>query len=78
MHELCVLVLEYTYNSFKLLSSNSIYVLVFTVLIISFYLNQTNDALDVIKKGETSAAIFAPAWNYETHQLPNFQTSQNR
>uniref|UniRef100_A0A7N2MFH3 mannosyl-glycoprotein endo-beta-N-acetylglucosaminidase n=1 Tax=Quercus lobata TaxID=97700 RepID=A0A7N2MFH3_QUELO len=37
----------------------------------------TNDALDVIKKGETSAAIFAPAWNYETHQLPNFQTSQN-
>ncbi|XP_075671601.1 cytosolic endo-beta-N-acetylglucosaminidase 1 isoform X2 [Castanea sativa] len=38
----------------------------------------TNDALDVIKKGETSAAIFAPAWNYETHQLPNFQTSQNR
>ncbi|KAM4104192.1 hypothetical protein ACJW30_06G138200 [Castanea mollissima] len=38
----------------------------------------TNNALNVIKKGETSAAIFAPAWNYETHQLPNFQTSQNR
>ncbi|GMY08305.1 cytosolic endo-beta-n-acetylglucosaminidase 2 [Fagus crenata] len=38
----------------------------------------TNVALDVIKKGETSAAIFAPGWVYETQQRPNFQTAQSR
>lgn len=75
---LYVLVLEYIYNSFKLPSSNSIYVLVFLIPINSFYVHQTNVALDVIKKGETSAAIFAPGWVYETQQRPNFQTAQSR
>lgn len=39
---------------------------------------QTNVALDVIKKDEVSAAIFAPGWLYETKQPPDFQTAQNR
>ncbi|KAK3019522.1 hypothetical protein RJ639_003194 [Escallonia herrerae] len=39
---------------------------------------QTNVALDVIKKDDVSAAIFAPGWVYETKQPPNFQTAQNR
>lgn len=39
---------------------------------------QTNAALDVIKKDNVSAAIFAPAWVYETKQPPDFQTAQNR
>ncbi|XP_057784667.1 cytosolic endo-beta-N-acetylglucosaminidase 1 isoform X2 [Salvia miltiorrhiza] len=38
----------------------------------------TNVALDVIKKGDVSAAIFAPGWVYETQQPPDFQTAQNR
>ncbi|XVF24179.1 hypothetical protein REPUB_Repub13aG0105100 [Reevesia pubescens] len=38
----------------------------------------TNVALDVIKKDDVSAAIFAPGWVYETNQPPNFQTAQNR
>nr|GME12668.1 cytosolic endo-beta-N-acetylglucosaminidase 1-like isoform X1 [Ipomoea batatas] len=38
----------------------------------------TNAALDVIKKDNVSAAIFAPAWVYETKQPPDFQTAQNR
>ncbi|CAI9768282.1 unnamed protein product [Fraxinus pennsylvanica] len=38
----------------------------------------TNVALDVIKKDEVSAAIFAPGWLYETKQPPDFQTAQNR
>ncbi|KAH6773881.1 Glycosyl hydrolase family 85 [Perilla frutescens var. frutescens] len=38
----------------------------------------TNVALDVIKKGSVSAAIFAPGWVYETKQEPNFQAAQNR
>ncbi|KAM7491886.1 hypothetical protein LguiA_034807 [Lonicera macranthoides] len=38
----------------------------------------TNVALDVIKKDDVSAAIFAPGWVYETKQPPNFQTAQNR
>ncbi|RAL52324.1 hypothetical protein DM860_016173 [Cuscuta australis] len=38
----------------------------------------TNVALDVIKKDNVSAAIFAPGWVYETNQPPDFQTSQNR
>lgn len=39
---------------------------------------QTNVALDVIKKNDVSAAIFAPGWVYETKQPPDFQTAQNR
>lgn len=35
-------------------------------------------ALDVLKKDEVSAAIFAPGWVYETKQPPNFETAQNR
>ncbi|KAI3458498.1 hypothetical protein Pfo_015161 [Paulownia fortunei] len=38
----------------------------------------TNVALDVIKKDDVSAAIFAPGWVYETKQAPDFQTAQNR
>lgn len=39
---------------------------------------QTNVALDVLKKGGVSAAIFAPGWVYETNQPPDFETAQNR
>ncbi|XP_076954676.1 cytosolic endo-beta-N-acetylglucosaminidase 1-like [Bidens hawaiensis] len=38
----------------------------------------TNVALDVIKKNDVSAAMFAPGWVYETQQPPDFQTAQNR
>ncbi|KAL0299327.1 UNVERIFIED_CONTAM: Cytosolic endo-beta-N-acetylglucosaminidase 1 [Sesamum radiatum] len=38
----------------------------------------TNIALDVIKKNDVSAAIFAPGWIYETKQPPDFQTAQSR
>ncbi|KAB2011050.1 hypothetical protein ES319_D10G288300v1 [Gossypium barbadense] len=38
----------------------------------------TNVALEVIKKDDVSAAIFAPGWVYETKQPPDFQTAQNR
>lgn len=38
----------------------------------------TNVALDVIRKDDVSAAIFAPGWVYETKQPPEFQTAQNR
>ncbi|XP_010257045.1 PREDICTED: cytosolic endo-beta-N-acetylglucosaminidase 1-like [Nelumbo nucifera] len=38
----------------------------------------TNVALDVLKKNDVSAAIFAPGWVYETKQPPDFQTAQNR
>ncbi|KAL9351893.1 hypothetical protein Peur_054573 [Populus x canadensis] len=38
----------------------------------------TNVALDVLKKANVSAAIFAPGWLYETKQPPDFQTAQNR
>ncbi|GLT92925.1 hypothetical protein SLE2022_107350 [Rubroshorea leprosula] len=37
----------------------------------------TNVALDVIKKDDVSAAIFAPGWVYETNQPPDFETAQN-
>ncbi|XP_022745768.1 cytosolic endo-beta-N-acetylglucosaminidase 1-like isoform X2 [Durio zibethinus] len=37
----------------------------------------TNVALDVIKKDDVSAALFAPGWVYETKQPPDFQTAQN-
>ncbi|XP_058787619.1 cytosolic endo-beta-N-acetylglucosaminidase 1-like [Vicia villosa] len=36
-----------------------------------------NVALDVIRKNEVSAAIFAPGWVYETKQPPDFETAQN-
>ncbi|QCE01374.1 cytosolic endo-beta-N-acetylglucosaminidase 1-like [Vigna unguiculata] len=38
----------------------------------------TNRALDVVRKGDVSAAIFAPGWVYETKQAPDFETAQNR
>ncbi|KAL4576108.1 hypothetical protein LXL04_012197 [Taraxacum kok-saghyz] len=38
----------------------------------------TNVALDVIKKNDVSAAIFAPGWVYETKQPPDFETAQNK
>ncbi|XP_057523249.1 cytosolic endo-beta-N-acetylglucosaminidase 1 isoform X1 [Amaranthus tricolor] len=38
----------------------------------------TDVALDVIKKDDVSAAIFAPGWVYENKEPPNFQTAQNR
>ncbi|KAL3652262.1 hypothetical protein CASFOL_001943 [Castilleja foliolosa] len=38
----------------------------------------THVALDVIKKYDVSAAIYAPGWLYETKQPPDFQTAQNR
>jgi len=41
-------------------------------------MSQVNVALDVIKKNDVSAAIFAPGWVYETKQPPDFQTAQNR
>ncbi|XP_059669303.1 cytosolic endo-beta-N-acetylglucosaminidase 1-like [Cornus florida] len=37
----------------------------------------TNVALDVLKKDDVSAAIYAPGWVYETKQPPDFQTAQN-
>jgi len=39
---------------------------------------QANVALDVIRKNDVSAAIFAPGWVYETKQPPAFETAQNR
>lgn len=38
----------------------------------------TNVALDVLKRDDVSAAIFAPGWVYETKQPPDFETAQNR
>ncbi|KAJ8484629.1 hypothetical protein OPV22_017114 [Ensete ventricosum] len=38
----------------------------------------TNAALDVLKKHDISATIFAPGWVYETNQEPDFETAQNR
>ncbi|XP_021732537.1 cytosolic endo-beta-N-acetylglucosaminidase 1-like [Chenopodium quinoa] len=38
----------------------------------------TNLALDVIRKDDVSAAIFAPGWVYEKKLPPDFQTAQNR
>ncbi|KAF3433345.1 hypothetical protein FNV43_RR24447 [Rhamnella rubrinervis] len=37
----------------------------------------TNIALDLLKKDDVSAAIFAPGWVYETKQPPDFQTAHN-
>ncbi|MCI04640.1 cytosolic endo-beta-N-acetylglucosaminidase-like, partial [Trifolium medium] len=36
-----------------------------------------NVALDVLRKNDVSAAIFAPGWVYETKQPPDFETAQN-
>lgn len=47
------------------------------ILIVTFA-PQTNVALDVIKSGNVSAALFAPGWVYETKQPPDFATAQNR
>uniref|UniRef100_A0A0D9WFE0 mannosyl-glycoprotein endo-beta-N-acetylglucosaminidase n=1 Tax=Leersia perrieri TaxID=77586 RepID=A0A0D9WFE0_9ORYZ len=38
----------------------------------------TKVALDLLKKDNVSAAIFAPGWVYETKQPPDFRTAQNR
>ncbi|KAJ4828328.1 hypothetical protein Tsubulata_046325 [Turnera subulata] len=38
----------------------------------------TNVALDVLKKDDVSAAIFAPGWVKETAQPPDFETAQNQ
>ncbi|CAN6992004.1 unnamed protein product [Brassica rapa subsp. trilocularis] len=35
-------------------------------------------ALDLLKRHNVSAAIFAPGWVYETAQPPNFHTAQNK
>ncbi|CAL9220358.1 unnamed protein product [Arabidopsis halleri] len=37
-----------------------------------------NAALDLLKKNNVSAAIFAPGWVYETAQPPNFHSAQNK
>ncbi|KOM39621.1 hypothetical protein LR48_Vigan03g300300 [Vigna angularis] len=34
-------------------------------------------ALDLLRKNDVSAAIFAPGWVYETKQAPDFETAQN-
>ncbi|GMH04183.1 hypothetical protein Nepgr_006022 [Nepenthes gracilis] len=39
---------------------------------------RTNLALDLLKKNDVSASLFAPGWVYETKQPPDFQTAQNR
>ncbi|XP_015944259.1 cytosolic endo-beta-N-acetylglucosaminidase 1 [Arachis duranensis] len=36
-----------------------------------------NVALDVLRKDDVSAAIFAPGWVYETKQPPDFETANN-
>ncbi|XP_027334118.1 cytosolic endo-beta-N-acetylglucosaminidase 1-like isoform X2 [Abrus precatorius] len=36
-----------------------------------------NVALDLLRKNDISAAIFAPGWVYETKQAPDFETAQN-
>lgn len=48
------------------------------LLIIKFFIYQTNVALDLLRKDDVSAAIFAPGWVYETKQPPDFETAQNR
>ncbi|XP_010486748.1 PREDICTED: cytosolic endo-beta-N-acetylglucosaminidase 2-like [Camelina sativa] len=37
-----------------------------------------NAALDLLKRHNLSAAMFAPGWVYETAQPPNFHTAQNK
>ncbi|XP_050946776.1 cytosolic endo-beta-N-acetylglucosaminidase 1-like [Cucumis melo] len=38
----------------------------------------TNVALDVLKRDDVSAAIFAPGWVHEHEQETDFQTAQNK
>ncbi|XP_010423470.1 PREDICTED: cytosolic endo-beta-N-acetylglucosaminidase 1 [Camelina sativa] len=38
----------------------------------------TNVALDVLKRDNVSAAIFAPGWVYESEQPPDFYRAQNK
>ncbi|XP_008454832.3 cytosolic endo-beta-N-acetylglucosaminidase 1-like [Cucumis melo] len=38
----------------------------------------TNVALEVLKRDDVSAAIFAPGWVYESEQETDFQTAQNK
>jgi len=54
------------------------YLNVVYVLSLFSWMSQVNVALDVIRKNDVSAAIFAPGWVYETKQPPNFETAQNR
>lgn len=54
------------------------YRLVFWIPVDSLSVHQTDVALNVLKKDDVSAAIFAPGWVYETNQPPDFQTAQNR
>ncbi|CAH2074009.1 unnamed protein product [Thlaspi arvense] len=37
-----------------------------------------NVALDLLKRNDVSAAIFAPGWVYETNQPPDYHTAQNK
>ncbi|CAA7031976.1 unnamed protein product [Microthlaspi erraticum] len=37
-----------------------------------------NIALDLLKKNDVSAAMFAPGWVYETEQPPDYHTAQNK
>ncbi|ESQ40461.1 hypothetical protein EUTSA_v10012879mg [Eutrema salsugineum] len=37
-----------------------------------------NIALDLLKRNDVSAAIFAPGWVYETEQPPDYHTAQNK
>ncbi|KAI9102114.1 hypothetical protein K1719_023624 [Acacia pycnantha] len=37
-----------------------------------------NVALDLLRKEDVSAAVFAPGWVHQTKQPPDFQTAQNR
>ena len=40
--------------------------------------HQTNVALEVLKRDDVLAAIFAPGLVYEHEQETNFQTAQNK
>ncbi|KAJ6909851.1 hypothetical protein NC652_020759 [Populus alba x Populus x berolinensis] len=51
-----------------------------SIMVISFCAKnkgETNVAVDVLKKANVSAAIFAPGCLYETKQPPDFQTARN-
>jgi len=48
------------------------------VLSLFSWISQVNVALDLLRKSDVSAAIFAPGWVYETKQAPDFETAQNR
>jgi len=48
------------------------------VLFLFSWISQVDVALDLLRKNDVSAAIFAPGWVYETKQAPDFETAQNR